>query len=358
MVTKVDSNNNFSQFSTDTTFKSLIEPKPVDIFGKSLPLSGKNTAAAEQFKADGLLAKSRLLGIETISATSVSTAGNTPPQSKAEWQQRALERAGINPAQWNPSRGFGENRQNVERVYALYADLYSNHTELQWSGMAKLAGGVVYGGLQQIDDFESAARVGIFINPIVGGVALRELNFMEGKLLTMQKEIFIDLAWQHVAYTEGGIGALEASYRRGEINTANLNAWRDIASGVESRVQRGNTWLLQREQRDILEPHYVEIRNRNLTGGALGVALSVLAESPIPGGRSFSSTDGGNIAVFRDRWQWVENEVVRPYQNLSAQHRLALNNQPLQELADRNFADDPRSPRPQPRPHPTPTPRP
>ena len=364
MVTKIDNNNSFLQFTKDTTLKSLIEPKPIDIFGKSLPLTGETTAAAEQFKADGLLAKSRVFGIETIAATSVSTAGNTPPQSKAEWQQRALERAGINPAQWNPSRGFGENRQNVERVYALYANLYSNHTELQWSGMAKLAGGVVYGGLQQIDTNEERAITGggilSAINPALGisttTVALSELNFMEGKLLTMQKEIFTDLAWQHIAYTEGGIKALESAYQRNEITEDNLNAWRDIASGNENRILRGNKWLLHREQFDILQKHYNDIRSRPGTGGIFSTALSQLAESPIPKGHSFSSSVGGDITVFADRWKWVENEVLKPYQNLSLQHRAVLNNQSLQDLANRRFVADPLAPKPQ--PHPTPTPNP
>lgn len=288
-------------------------------------------------------------------------------KEKAGWQQLVSEKAGINSADWNPERGFEANRQTVERVYGLYEQLHKQHPELQWAGMAKLAGGVVYGGLEQIKVNQKRAITGggvlSGVNPAAGigttAFALGELNYMETKLLTMQKRIFDDLAWQHAAYSKGGIGALEAAHQRGEITKDNLNAWKDIASGDKERIQNGNMSLLDREQFFILEEHYEEIRNRPSTGGIFAGALSRLADSPVPGGRAFSSSTGGDITVFADRWKWIEQEIAKPYLNLSPEYRTVLNNQPLRELANRQFAVDPLAPiAPKPQPHPTPTPQP
>ena len=70
--------------------------------------------------------------------------------SVAEWQNRALAAAGIDPRKWDPSDGFNDNKQNIQKVYALYAQWYLQHPELKWAGMAKLAGGTVYGGLLKL----------------------------------------------------------------------------------------------------------------------------------------------------------------------------------------------------------------
>jgi hypothetical protein len=42
-----------------------------------------------------------------------------------------------------------------------------------------------------------------------------ELRWFEERLLIMQRKIFEDLAWQHEAYLQGGIGECGAFRRRG-----------------------------------------------------------------------------------------------------------------------------------------------
>lgn len=282
--------------------------------------------------------------------------------TRAEWRLRALELAGIDPTEWNPQKGFAANRESVERVYKFYERLYREHAELRWAGMAKLAGGVVWGALERVNLGKMGA-FGISISsistpPLSTGAALGaalavdELAFLERKLLVMQKQIFDDLAWQHMAYVEGGLSALEEAYKRGEISSDNLGAWRDIASGDEERIWRGNIWLLFREQKRILQIHYDEIRNRPLSGTVMGRAMSWLAESPVPGGRPFSSAVEGDLTLFEDRWRWIEREVIEPYRHLSPEYRARLNAQPLAELAARRFACRPSEPCPQPRPTP------
>jgi hypothetical protein len=68
-------------------------------------------------------------------------------------------------------------------------------------------------------------------------------------------------------------------------------------------------------------------------------AMSQMAESPIPGGRSFKEVTGDktDITLFKDRWKWIEDDMLPAYRNLSPQRRSALINQPLEELAGRKF---------------------
>jgi hypothetical protein len=151
----------------------------------------------------------------------------------------------------------------------------------------------------------------------------------------MQQKIFEDLAWQHQAYVEGGLPALEAAYQRGDIKEKEIiQAWRDIASGDENRQWRGNTTLLHREQYDILRLGYEKIRNRTTSlsvskfppvslpidsGKLIAGAMSQMAESLVPGGRSFREVTGDktDITLFNVRWDWIKDDMLPAYRNIS-----------------------------------------
>src|SRR5262249_30283974 len=55
--------------------------------------------------------------------------------------------AGIDPSMWDPSKGLKANDAIVQAVYAYYQHLWDGNHDLQWAGMAKLAGATVYGGM-------------------------------------------------------------------------------------------------------------------------------------------------------------------------------------------------------------------
>jgi hypothetical protein len=322
-----------------------------------------------EFQMDGVAAKLRFQRAAGIAPTAVAArpvAQNLTNLTADQWRARALSAARIDPATWRPSAGFEANRDNVKKVYAYYADLYNQRPELKWAGMAKLAGGTVYGGLEQSELGRRAAKTAATaatLTPAPGAptaaeaakTAYGEAHFLQTQLLDMQKDIFKDLAWQHQAYVEGGLPALEAAYQRGEIKEEKIiQAWRDIASGDENRQWRGNTALLHREQYDILRPGYEKIRNRMTSlsvsrfppvslpidsGRMIAGAMSQMAQSPIPGGRSFREATGDktDITVFEDRWRWIRDDMLPAYRNLSPERRSALINQPLEELAARKF---------------------
>jgi hypothetical protein len=155
----------------------------------------------------------------------------------------------------------------------------------------------------------------------------------------MQKAIFMDLAWQHEAYREGGLKALAAAKARGEIGDDLLAAWQDIESGDSGRVNAGNAALLQREQLDVLQGggFYAQIQNIP-DNDIIPETMSEEALSPIPGGRPFAKVvSGGDITKFNDRWKWLKEDMIPAFKKLDRATLERLVNKSLDELADRKF---------------------
>ena len=61
-----------------------------------------------------------------------------------------LRRAGIDADGWRPEDGLLENDAIVQAVYRYYGDLYLDHPELQWAGMANIVGPMFYAGWQDM----------------------------------------------------------------------------------------------------------------------------------------------------------------------------------------------------------------
>lgn len=273
--------------------------------------------------------------------------------TRKQWTARALAAAGVDPAHWTPSMGFPYNKVIIKKVYAYYANLYNQKSELRWAAMAKLAGGVVYDALAnqlqlQISNYyylvqhrtgepgESGALGAMGIGAgIAQGLSMR--------LMEMQKAIFYDLAWQHQAYVEAGLPALEAAFKRHEIDAAMLQAWGEIASGNENAIKAGNLALLRREQFGVLqggaggEDYYKEIQDIH-DFDLIPSEMSHMAKSPIPGGKPFENVvPHGDITTFKDRWKWITKDMFPAFTKISPDRLHTLVNEPLIDLARRKF---------------------
>jgi hypothetical protein len=252
--------------------------------------------------------------------------------SKAEWLNKALVQANLDPGSWRPEKGFSANLVNVQNLYKYYMRLFNKDENLLWAGMAKLAGGVVYRGLRQSQVLLSAAEESELrkLDP-VATLGMKYGTATQVILLRMQQAIFSDLAWQHQAYVEGGLPALEDAYRRGE--DVPIEAWRDIASGNRVRVELGNEALLRREQETILQPYYEKIRAIPTIGIMPSLISRLFAESPIPGGEKFTDVvPGGDVTQFKDRWVWITSDMLPAYLRLDPEFRRELVNRPLWQL--------------------------
>ncbi|RAY12624.1 hypothetical protein DPM19_23800 [Actinomadura craniellae] len=270
---------------------------------------------------------------------------------------------GLHCDDWDTSRGLSCNDHNVVTVYEYYSDLYMRHPELQWAGMAALAGGHVYGGMQDMHVLRKASRdvreqilrrhfpqmPAVLLDALVGATEA-EFEFFEDKFVSMHKQIFRDLGWQHMAYDRGGIQEMRRLAAAGQLPRAELDAWEDIASGDPERIANGNEALLYREQKIILQDDYDEMKGHHgLVGLAMTYMMGQTTESPIPGGKPFREVVNevgtinlpdeicltpwgpcqslgditvrapfatGNIATFDSRWKWITEDMLPRYQYL------------------------------------------
>ncbi|MBX3387651.1 MAG: RHS repeat-associated core domain-containing protein [Phycisphaeraceae bacterium] len=236
-------------------------------------------------------------------------------QSKEDWQRDALLFAGIHPSLWltfaegwvhdtfNRTEHHAGSRFVLTRVYRGYANFfYQRPQELLWSGAAALAGVGVLNNLRDLDRIHDGGRD-------------RAVSWATGPLrrsfIRMAKAVYDDMAWQHLAYLNAGLGELRALVDSGDIpEEVFFDGWCRIAYGD---VQDGNLTLLKYEQLDVLQPHFSALRRTY--GPLLVEEMSRRASSDgVPGTMTFREYDpNGDITKFTQRWGWVQHEVMRQW---------------------------------------------
>ena len=266
------------------------------------------------------------------------------------WFRRALDSAGIERRSWRPGRGVGENRRTVEAVYGYYGRLFIEHPYLQWAGLAAMIGPAFYAGFRDLGMLPDAVRAAVIAalgqaSRRLAGRAAGDLGFYETTFLTMQKKIFEDQAVMHEAYLAGGVAQIEEFYRARIIDTATLEAWRQIDAGRRAAaadpVADGNRTLLFREQHDIIDRYYARMLAYRWPLGRTFTYLLTLAGSPsVPHAQSFpqryplridarlppiaistrTPLADGNIGLFADRWKLIDADTLPAYQAFIRDH--------------------------------------
>lgn len=266
-----------------------------------------------------------------------------PDELKRTWLHRALMRAGIEHESWRPGRGVDENRRIVEAVYSYYGELFLAHPYLLWAGMASMIGPAFYAGFRDLGLVPDAVRravLGVYgrASRRLARRAAGDLGFYETTFLTMQKKIFEDQASMHEAYLAGGMPQVEEFYTARIIDLATLAAWQQIDAGRhnddQAAVAEGNRTLLFREQHDIIDRFYTEMLGHGGPEGPAFTYLLTLAGTPsVPGAHPYperypltvaarlprgeisarTPLADGNIAVFANRWQLIEDDTLPHY---------------------------------------------
>jgi hypothetical protein len=223
----------------------------------------------------------------------------------------AFDAAGIDEAAWDPAAGVDGNRATIEAVYEYYAQLYRDHPELMWAGMAAMIGPSFYAGFADLDQFAdvvSLAKVIVANGPLLAALpaplaeSLRQLARLSGeqieaefrwyerRFLSMQKEIFLDQAPMHEAYLRDGLEGIRALRERGALDERTLRAWEQIdegrRTGDQSLIESGNRTLLWREQHDVIRDDYDAMYRRG-TGPAVTYLATMIGAPSIPGARSY-----------------------------------------------------------------------
>ena len=288
------------------------------------------------FDTKGTKPNDLLSQCQNVPVSDTSQQSTQIPSDKKYWTTAALISADINPDKWDTNLGFERNKQTFLKVYEYYTQLFNNDPNLMWAGMAKLAGGVVLGAMEESDITIKLYETSDSLGATIIQTNAREMQVL---LLEMQKAIFLDLAWQFEAYSKGGLTVLEEAYQNGE--NIPIQAWRDIYSGRSDSIKQGNKELLLREQYDILEPFY-KIISKKFDLDIIPKYMSEKAESPIPGGMPFRSVvKDGDLIKFNDRWRWIKEDMLPKYEELAPSDRSRLVNSSLMVLRARSFNYDP-----------------
>jgi hypothetical protein len=278
---------------------------------------------------------------------------------RRKWLDCAFRNAGIDASHWDPTRGVDLNRRTIECVYDYYGRLYVNHAQLEWAGMANLIGPSFYAGfldigflpdrtrriLEEVRHLVRAGRhrVGRLLrhDARVDELLVGDLGFFETTFLTMQRKIFEDQALMHEAYLRGGLNAIRELGLAGIIDSATGRAWEQIDRGDPALVRAGNRALLYREQHDIIQRFYVDMREHSPPSGRIFTYLLTLAGTPaVPGTKTYCDVfpltliapisrrtrvalrtplAAGNLALFTNRWELIEKDTLPVYQRLIAE---------------------------------------
>ena len=246
----------------------------------------------------------------------------------------------------------------VERnraITAHYAHLYLEHHELfKWAGMAAFASSQVGVALafaelmqtpgkmmemerhekpgdmlQGIGDFLAGATRSVFSLPfMLYDVAAKNilLNDLE-EIRKGNNAIYKDIAWAHMAYTEGGLAEIEGNISDNEKEYL-LSGFRQIDEGAalmktgkdhqqaSSLIREGNIRLLRHEQVNTLGPVFKAISPQGHVVVSFGSELN-FGEAASPGHRSRASfadhfgylellSGSRDVTDTLNRWQWIE----------------------------------------------------
>lgn len=238
------------------------------------------------------------------------------------WRHQAYLEAGIDGDTWDPTLGLGANDANARAAWEYYRTLYESDPErYQWAGLAFLAGATVYAGVQDLSvvrdairDGADAAQVVQHLAPLLPAHAVEaliaeygldglagQLDDVEATYMDMQRQIFDDIAWQHVAYRDGGLAAMESLAEGGDLrDDGYLEVWRNLDTGDPALVGYANERLAFIEQHDVIGDDFDELRNRNPVTWAVTMGMSLVAESPVPGGDPFREVVPSTVGVTVD----------------------------------------------------------
>jgi hypothetical protein len=195
----------------------------------------------------------------------------------------------FDPDAWDPEQGYSANRPRIVKLYDYYRDTYLKQpTVFLWAGLGRMAGGAVVGGLDFL-------------------ISTSSEGFLTKTMVKIGKLIFQDLAWLHEAFIDDPNTAITLAAQRDAESPARRNyadAFRDIASGDDTRIAAGNQALLENEQFSIIQPQYDAIAQSDDCGTFAKTSAFTGAIHPYH--RDFIVRfPQSNVTVANDRWAWI-----------------------------------------------------
>ena len=237
---------------------------------------------------------------------------------------------GTESINWEPHMGYGANRETILKLYEYYQKTFQlNPQKFLWAGLGRMAGGAVVGGLDTL--------VLVHSDP----------SPTTQRMVTIGKNIFLDLAWQHEAYLDlkpkGRIDRffdLISFHNENPAVESYYEAWQNIDSNDFNSIVKGNRMLLKNEQYSIIQPQYELL----MMDGDLSFWEN---PSPFTGNihpyhRDFLCDTDGDILNFNKRWAWISDEsglrMFEKWAKIPDYERTRLVSLSMHDLIFRNWA--------------------
>jgi len=208
-------------------------------------------------------------------------------------------------------------------INKAYAEIYfSDPDTFKWAGLAVFASHAVgkkMEWLRQITNASSTALIASFGTALPIWLLTPQLKYLYKAVGIGNREIYMDIYWQHVAYKEAGIEELEKIYAQGDITENVLHAWQMLDEGKRTQNQdliwQANIDILEHEQKIVIQPLlYNGARNKNLWQ-AISMGddlLRLLITSPVPEEpKTFRDCmPNSNLADVDARWEWCTKNIM------------------------------------------------
>ena len=297
-------------------------------------------------------------------------------KTKAEWQQEVWDDMQLlyngDLSSFNPNSTFTSNETALTNLYKYYGDTYLRDDDAYlWTGIGKLAGATVYGGLEDaelgflpwatdaarnfilagvlpVDDDLELILVELAAN---GNLEVSEIRDLQNTLMAGAITIFNDIAWQFKAYHTSGLCALEYAFDSGA--SLPIEDWRDLADAADSNnasgLSQANENFANREQSVLIEPTWIDLiadgwvdvftyMAKNPTLGSLSFAEYYTA-NPKANGTPLLYLNGALVSDFGDRWEWFTQSIFPDWLGKSKSQRASLADESVSSLSGDYRAD-------------------
>ena len=215
-------------------------------------------------------------------------------QTRQQYLDKAYQRLGVDPADWQPILGFRANEQVLDSLYRYYQQIYqADPARLLWAGLARLTGGQVLFGMRNV--------VKIARDPCV----------LTQEIMAVAKDIFENLAWQHELFLvdRDRLAAACAVMDQRQVHPyPYADCWKLIGSNAYESICTGNRMLLENEQHGTIQPHYETIRKDRYANRYFRWTRFVMRNLHPYHRRFIVDCPFGDVTRFQDRWQWIGHD--------------------------------------------------
>ena len=206
----------------------------------------------------------------------------------------AYKRLGFDAADWQSHLGFKANRTIMEAVYYAYQSLYfDNPKRFLWAGLARLTGGQVLFGMNNLTKF------------------IKDPCVLTQEIVAVAKDIYDNLAWQHELFLDDK-QLLLAVCKQLDKTDASPNkyadCWRLILQTDTHAIAKGNKMLLENEQHNTVQPHYERIKSDAYSKPFFSCTRFVMRNIHPYHNWFFRDFLFRDVTVFDNRRQWILHE--------------------------------------------------